>query len=216
MNPCGFAILPSYVSYSVASAEMEQISAKRRILKGVLVGLVVTLGFIAIFASLGAVFSYFGSGFAKYVAWISAGIGAVIIGLGILLLRKKTISISIHNPVRISGKGYFSNFMFGIGYSITSISCTLPIFLLVVTTAFASGSFIDGLFAFLAYALGMGTAMVIFISAISASKYEVVTKMRAFMPHIKRISGIVLIGAGIYVIYYQFFLGGFITSPIFR
>jgi len=216
LNPCGFAILPSYVSYSVANPEAEQIPIKRRLARGALVGLIITLGFIAIFGSVGAVFSYFGSSLAKYVVWASVAIGAVIIVLGALLLRNKTISIAIHNPVRISGRGYSSSFMFGIGYSVTSISCTMPIFLLVVTTALATGGFLDGLVIFLTYAIGMGTAMTVFSAAVSASRHAVVAKFRNFMQYVKKISGIVLIAAGAYVIYYQFFLGGFIASPIFR
>lgn len=51
VNPCGFAILPSFVSYYLGTRV-----GPGRVVEGLLVGLTVTAGFMAVFGTVGVVF----------------------------------------------------------------------------------------------------------------------------------------------------------------
>jgi cytochrome c biogenesis protein CcdA len=52
-------------------------------------------------------------------------------------------------------------FLFGIGYAIISLNCTLPLFLFVISQGISAGGIMQGFVIFLTYALGMGIMMTI-------------------------------------------------------
>jgi len=62
----------------------------------------------------------------------------------------------IGDPRDVSARGFF---LFGIAFGAASLSCTLPIFLTVVGSAFTADGTGAGLAQFLSYALGMGSVV---------------------------------------------------------
>src|SRR3989344_4486000 len=75
MNPCGFALLPVYVTYYFKNEGLEKSSLLKRIFAGLLLGLMVSLGFAAVFSFIGILVSYLGRGLLKYVGWFDLFIG---------------------------------------------------------------------------------------------------------------------------------------------
>lgn len=59
VNPCGFFILPAYISYHLSAEEQGfyRQSSLRRLSKGLLLGAVTTLGFLVVFAVSGGIIS---------------------------------------------------------------------------------------------------------------------------------------------------------------
>lgn len=133
-----------------------------------LIDLLVTGGFVAIFGLTGLAISAIGTTIAKIFPWIAVLSGVVIIGIGIAKIFGKSVHISIPLPLRLiysnsstdnttnsggdaniphskhnnynqSRLTYTRFFLFGIGYAVASLSCTLPIFLLVVFQGLSSG-----------------------------------------------------------------------------
>jgi cytochrome c biogenesis protein CcdA len=98
---------------------------------------------------------------------------------------------------------YPSFYLYGVGYATASTACTLPVFLLVVVTALTSGGLFAGIAAFAAYSLGKGVLMIAVTVATATSKTFVVDKLKAWSHKIPKITGAVLVLAGIYVAYYQ-------------
>jgi cytochrome c biogenesis protein CcdA len=93
-------------------------------------------------------------------------------------------------------------FLFGIAYGISSLSCTLPIFLVVVGTALGSGTLLISLAQFMGYALGMGTVLAAITIGTALFREAMERWLRRLMPYVHRVSALFLIGAGIYLIYY--------------
>ena len=58
INPCGFAMLPVYVTYYFKNEGLEKASAIRRIFAGLIFGFMVSLGFAAAFSIIGLIVSY--------------------------------------------------------------------------------------------------------------------------------------------------------------
>ena len=106
-----------------------------------------------------------------------------------------------------SSNQYKLFFLFGVVYSITALSCTFPLFLTIVSIALASSGTFGGLYAFLIYAGGMGVMMIGISIGLATSKEFVTDKLRRVMPHMHIISGIVILLAGIYIIYYELTIG---------
>lgn len=188
LNPCGFAMLPTYVSYFVESNTREIITASsnsrlilvRRLTRGGMIGLIVTASFILTFGLTGIAISSVGIRIAKFLPWIAVASGIVIIGIGVAKIFGRTININIPTPRGLlytinscneRGKkpSFVSFFLFGIGYSIASLSCILPLFLLLVFQSLSAGGIKEGSIVFVAYALGVGSIMVAISLAISAS-----------------------------------------------
>ena len=226
LNPCGFAMLPTYVSYFVESNIQEIITASsnsrlilvRRLTRGGLIGLLVTASFIVTFGLTGIAISSLGIGIAKFLPWIAVASGIVIIGIGVAKIFGRTINIEIPSPRghlyttnsgNESGKkpSFVNFFLFGIGYSIASLSCTLPLFLLIVFQSLSAGGIKEGSIVFMAYALGMGSIMMAISIAISASDQTFIKWLRKIAPKMNIVTSIVLILAGSYLIYYNLVVG---------
>jgi cytochrome c-type biogenesis protein len=233
LNPCGFAMIPTYVSYFVEtdySSSRLQTTANRnlalisvrRLTRGGLAGLVASAAFVAIFGVTGITISSLGIGIAKFLPWVAVSSGVIIIGIGVAKALGKTIRVNIPSPrglvFSIHGShssndgrkpdcGYANFFLFGIGYSIASLCCTLPLFLLIVFQGLSAGGIWEGSIVFMTYALGMGSVMIAISLAISASNQTFVKWLRKLAPKMNFITSVILILAGSYLIYYNLVIG---------
>ena len=105
------------------------------------------------------------------------------------------------------GTGVKDVFLFGIGYGVCSLSCTLPIFLVVVGTALATGSLAFALTQFLSYGLGMGLILTLVTVSAAVFRGALATKLKALIPYVHRISAVFMVAAGLYIVYYWVVLG---------
>lgn len=210
VNPCGFVMLPVYLSLYMGAEEgkLSESSRLQRFWKAIWVTFVVTAGFAIFFGLVGVIVSAGGTLLMEVAPWLSLVIGIALILLGIWLLLGHHLSVSftqrisskIGDPRQVSVIGFF---LFGIAYAITSLGCTLPIFLMVIGSSIASGNFIDGLVQFISYAMGMGAVLLVLTLGMAFLKEGVVVgKLRSLMPHIQKIAGGFVIFAGLYTIYF--------------
>ena len=96
-------------------------------------------------------------------------------------------------------------FAFGTVYAAGSLSCTLPIFLVVVGSSFASQGFLDSLGQFIGYALGMGLILIVVMVGTALFRGTVLRWLKRAIPYVHRASAMFLIGAGAYLLYYWIF-----------
>ena len=204
LNPCGFALLPSYVSYYLG-VEENSYGLRQGVFKGVRLGSAVTAGFVLAFAAAGFVLTYVGRGLARYMPLVGVIVGVALVVLGLLVLfRPGYIYRSVGNPIALpSSRGFSSFFVFGIAYAAASLSCTLPIFLAVVLQAVSTGSLLEGVIIFVVYALGMGAAMLGVSVSVATSKNLIISKYKTLTYHFRTLSAFVLMAAGVYIIYFQ-------------
>ncbi len=195
-NPCGFAMLPAYLSYYVTGAA-EQPSVESGPLNGIRVGLVMTTGVLSVFLLAGGAVSALGTGIARFLPVINLAIGAVIVGLGTLLLVRPSFTLvgPVGNPLAarpqiVEGRRVQTFFVFGAGYGIASLGCTLPIFLVVMAQALAAGGFLSGLLVFLAYGLGMGSVLLALSIAVGTGRGVLVSSLRRIVPYVKRLGAL--------------------------
>ena len=212
-SPCGIAMLPAYIAMYFDKKES---SKSNKLKNGILLGLTVTSAFFVVFLLIGLTLSLFGRGLVIYTPWIALFLGFILVFLGIFMISGKNISIFSNRLNKLSNKfksnkesnQYKMFFLFGIGYSIAALSCTFPLFLTIVSIALASsGSIFGSLYAFLIYAGGMGIMMMAISIGAATSKEFVSDKLKKIMPHMHKISGLVILLAGIYIIYYELTIG---------
>lgn len=212
VNPCGFFLLPSYVSYHLGTENPDfyQSSAVSRIWKSLLVGGAATLGFVVIFAVVGSLISAGGQWLIRVFPYAGVAIGIGMIGLGLwLLVTHRSLGIMAASRVTVNRKRNLRNvFLFGITYAIGSLSCTLPIFLVVVGGTLASQGLAASFGQFISYALGMGVILVAVTIGAALFQGAVARRLRRAMPYVHRASALFLVGAGAYLIYYWVFFVG--------
>ena len=215
MNPCGFALLPVYITYYFKNEGLEKSSLLKRISAGLFLGLAVSLGFAAVFSIIGILVSYLGRGLLKYVGWFDLFIGLLLVIVGLIYLFNLKVKVHIN---RITNFGqnlksnklknkYLSFFVYGVGFAIASLGCTLPIFLLVVTASLKSAGFFNGLLTFLIYAAGMSFFMILFSLAVAVSKTFIEKALNRGLPYIYKLGPVIVIIAGAYLIYSQIVFG---------
>lgn len=212
-NPCGFAMLPAYLSYYV-TGDAGQASTSRDFLGGMQVGLTITAGVLAVFLVAGGAISALGSGIARYLPAVNLLIGTTIVGLGVLLLVRPTFSLAapVQNPAArrpdpVGDRSRRVFLIFGVGYGTASLGCTLPIFLVVMAQALAAGGFLSSLAVFLAYGVGMSSVLLLLSVAVGTGRGVLVQSLRTLVPYVKRAGALGMVAAGAYLVYYQLTVG---------
>jgi cytochrome c biogenesis protein CcdA len=212
VNPCGFLMLPTYISYHLGTQEegyYEQPIA-RRLLKALALGLVATAGFLVILALVGLIISAGGQWLIRVFPFAGVAIGASMAILGLwLLVTRRTLGIMAASRVTVSPPRNLRNvFLFGIAYATGSLSCTLPIFLVVVGSSLASQGLVNSFVQFIGYGLGMGAILIAMTIGAALFQGTVARGLRAAMPYVHRMSALFLAGAGAYLVYYWLFIAG--------
>ena len=207
-NPCGFAMLPAYLSYflGLENARETESRADATVMRALAVGAAMTAGFVVVFGVLGLVLDPILSSIIDRLPWLTIVLGVVLVILGIRLLMGREITVSLPKVSKgPEGQELGSVFVFGISYALVSLSCTVSLFIAAISTVIDQQNFFIGLGAFIAYALGMGLVLIVLTLAIALARQGVVKKMRGVLPYINRISGVLLVLAGVYVAYYGWY-----------
>lgn len=214
VNPCGFAMLPAYLGLYLGSGSAgEQVNPLILLRQALLVGAVVTAGFVVLFGIAGAVIGLGASFVVGYIPWLGLVIGALLSLTGAWLIGGGKLYAGIAaraasrvgDPGQVSVKGYF---LFGISYGAASLSCTLPIFLAVLGLTAAGTGFAGILLDFLLFALGMGLVIVVLTLGVAFFRGAMVGGLRKALPYIQPVGYWLMVLAGTYIMFYWLTIGG--------
>ncbi|MDP8925911.1 MAG: cytochrome c biogenesis CcdA family protein [Actinomycetota bacterium] len=210
VNPCGFAMLPAYLSLYLGAQEdaFAKRSSVARLLRALLVCATVSLGFILLFGLAGVVISAGGNALLGAMPWVAIFIGGALILLGLWVLAGRSVYIGgferfasrvVDDPGNVSVRGFF---LFGLAYGAASLSCTLPVFLAVIGSGIAASGFLAGAGQFFGYGLGMASVFVALTLALAFFKQGLVSRVREAVPYVQLASAVLLVLAGAYMIFY--------------
>ena len=219
-NPCGFAMLPAYLTLVIDPQNNGQLTAVRRALAATAS---MALGFLVVFGSFGLLTVSVASTVQRYLPYVTLAIGAILVVMGVWLLSGRELRM----PNLAGGSGRWaptarlgSLFGYGVGYAIASLSCTIGPFLAVTGSALRRGSPAQGVLVYLAYAAGIALVVGVLAVAVALASASVVDRMRAVLPYVNRVSGLILVVVGLYVGYYGvyeirlFTAGGSADDPV--
>jgi len=203
LNPCGFAMLPAFLSFYVGAQEESLPPAPNRVVQGLLVGLLVTAGFLGVFLAVGLPIMYGATVVAEAMPWAGLVVGAILGGVGLAALAGRHVSLPLRSPFRVRrDRRPSAMFVFGVGYGTASLGCTLPAFLALVGAGLGMEDTAASLAIFAAY--GSGMALVLMALAVGAALLHqgVARGLKRLVPHLHRMAGGLLLVAGIYLTYY--------------
>lgn len=204
VNPCGFAMLPAYLSYFLGVEGSDDESARAGYREALRVAAAVSGGFLAVFAVAAAVIEAAGSAVVyENTPWVSIVIGLALLALGIAMLcgfEPVARLPRLDRGGRTRSLG--SMFVFGVSYAVASIGCSLPVFLVTVTGTMERQSVLDGLVTFGLYATGMAVVLTALTVTIAMARTGLVRFLRQTQPYIGRVAGGLVALTGAYVAHY--------------
>lgn len=231
VNPCGFAMLPTYLAYFIGSGT--EAGRKRPLLAGLRAGVALSAGFAAVFVTAGLLAAVGLRFVASALPWAAVVIGALIIvaGLGMLLGRQLPgTRLNLNRFLKTTGgtgktkdgvgSGLKGVFAYGVAYAVAALSCSLALLLVVVAQAVSTGSMAGLLAVFVAYALGSSVVLVLLSLGAAVARDALANHVRRLLPVINRLGGAALVLAGTYLLLYWIPTlsggpsGGFMSSVI--
>lgn len=206
LAPCAVALLPGYIVAFISRNSEEDPTVATRMFRGLKLALLSIAGILVIYAIAGAMIIVAAQLLKDYMKWITVGMGAVLIVLGILMVIGKNISFSLNMNNATHRTEAVEAFVFGIAYAIGALGCLFPLFLVVATQAMAAPTVWMGSSYIGAYFVGISGMMIVTILLSTFAKDLLMKYLRKILPHMEWITGGLLILAGIYVIHYQMVL----------
>lgn len=218
VNPCGFALLPAYLSFLIVGDQPTSRAAALG--RALLMTAAMTVGFVAVFGAFGLLVAPVAPHLQQHLPWVTIVVGLVLLGLGGWLLAGREIPAFLPKPKgRAPTRSFGSMAVFGASYALASLSCTVAPFVFLVANAFYAGSTLRGLGLFVAYAAGMGLVVGSVALAVALARMSLLGQIRRALPYVMRIGGLLLVIAGGYVTYYgwyeiQVLRGGAADDPV--
>ncbi len=209
LAPCAVALLPGYVLAFISRNPNGGSQLIGRLGRGLKLASLSILGILIIYSIAGAMIVLAGQFLKDYMKWITIAMGVTLIVLGILMVLGKSISFSFNIQNSNPKTEAIEAFIFGIGYAIGALGCLFPLFLIVATQAMAAETVWEGSSYILAYFAGISGMMILTILLAIFAKDFLLKNLRKILPYMEKVTAILLIIAGVYVIYYQMALFGF-------
>jgi cytochrome c-type biogenesis protein len=214
-SPCSFPMLPGFVAFYLSSEAEQKKKSSLRVLAS---GLVAGSGIILVFVLIGLIWiaTWIAIGTAsnveEYTPILGLAVGVILIVLGGLMFTNIQYHALIKPFSRLKqaifkGKGeeggYFGRlFAYGVGYGAAASACTAPLFIGVLVDSSVSGGAVESVLVLLIFSLMIILLMVVITFMLSAFGQESVRKLSQYTDLIKKVSAVVLVVVGVYLIYY--------------
>lgn len=222
LNPCGFALLPAYLTLVVRDGDTGAATAVGRALAATMA---MALGFLAVFGAFGLLTVSLASTVQRYLPYVTVLIGVALVLLGVWLATGRELAVRLPNQLsrRASWaptRRLSSMFGYGAGYAIASLSCTIGPFLAVTGAGVGGTSAAARVWIYVSYAAGFALIVGTLAVAVALAGSALIDRMRRILPYANRVGGVVLILVGLYVGYYGYYevrlfnLGGDPADPV--
>jgi cytochrome c biogenesis protein CcdA len=215
VNPCGFALLPAYLSLLLLSdggpgarTAAWQLAARRlAALRALLLTAAMTLGFVGLFGLVGFALEPAADALRAQLPWCGVVFGLVLLAMGGWLLTGRALpapGARLRTGPTLT-RSVPSMVVFGAAYALSSLGCTIGPFLAVVVSSARAGATSQSAALFVAYAGGMGAIVGVVALAVALVRTAAVVRMRRFAASSARLSGVLLVASGGYVAWYGWY-----------
>lgn len=218
VNPCGFPMLPAYLSYFIG---LDDDSTERggRVPRAIASAGAVSIGFLAVFSALGIPINAGVTAIYEVMPWLTIVIGALLVALGLAMLAGwKPVMMLPRLDRGGRSRRFGSMVLFGVSYAIASLGCTLPVFLIVVAGTTERANPLSGALAFVTYCAGMTVVLMIVSVALALARDGLVWRVRELVRFVDRASGVLLVLVGVYLVWYGIYAAdpanGTASSPL--
>lgn len=204
-SPCGIAMLPATIGL-LLGWNVRVAGARQRAWQGFSAGALLAVGFSVIVALAAVLFALVAHAIFRVLPLLMVALAAALVIVGVLMyLDRFTIGFStdaVASRVRALGIGSVGTLVAaGAAYGLAALSCTLPMFIALLAemagTGFAGTLTVVVMFAagvtVILTGVGVGTAL---------WRATMERLIRAALPYVGRVSGVIVAAAGLWIAYY--------------
>ncbi len=193
LSPCMLPLIPIYISYLAGGKS----GLKSKAIKN---SVAFTIGFTTVFIILSLISSFIGYTLGNKIRYLKVLFGIIVILLGLNYLE--IIKFEIKNNKKISFEidnfNFRNSLIFGMLFSISFMPCVGTFLGAALLTISSRQHFLKGILLMLVYSLGISIPFIISAMLIEYLK-EIYFKITKIYNIIKKISGVLLIITGIYI-----------------
>jgi cytochrome c-type biogenesis protein len=200
-NPCGFAMLPAYLSLAILDSQ-ELRSRRTQIFKALKFSGLMGLGIVGVFAIFSLVIFPISTSIQKYLPYVTSFLGLLILLFGGALIFKGPVLLKkIWSPNVPPTGSWVTYILYGVTFALGSISCTIGPFLAVTSTALGA-SLVESLLTYIFYGLGFVATISILAIFTALSKDLLIKKIRGAGGALEKFMGGLMALIGLYLIYF--------------
>ena len=191
-SPCVLAAIPLIIGYVGGYSEGNK-------KKAALYSLVFIIGLSITFTLLGATAAFMGQLFGFLGRWLYIGLAAIAVLMGLQLMGLVNISLPFQKTKTVKTKGLWGALFLGLLTGTVSSPCATPVLAVILAYVSTQGDMAYGGSLLFVYALGH--CALIFIAGLSIGLTESIISsqgIKNFSLYAKRLSGAILVVAGIY------------------
>jgi len=195
-TPCVWPVYP------ITSSVIINSSAVRTKTNALFLSLTYVLGLAFTYSVLGAITGKMGALVSNYLksVWVVIGLSVILVIFGLSMLGLFEIRIPASLSSKLTSgkrKGFIGVFTMGLISGLVLSPCITPVVGALIAFVIKSGSWITGAYLFFAFALGMGTILIVIGTASGALK--TLPKPGKWMVRIKQVFGIAMIILAFYI-----------------
>jgi len=206
LNPCGFVMLPAFAAfYTNAGAQEQRLALRLRVGRGIWMGLLCTVSFVAVFTAIGLIFVAGGRIVMEWARPAGFVVGVILVAFGLLQLAlRRSFFADATAGLRVQrSRTTVGVMVFGAGYAVSSLGCALPAFLVVAGSVFiGNGDASTSLLRFVEYSAGMGAVLTVVAVVAAVAREQAMRIMRPLLPVVDVAANVFVILAGLYVVWY--------------
>ena len=191
-SPCVLAAIPLVIGYVGGYSGGSRTRAA-------LYSLVFVLGLAITFTLLGAAASAMGQVLGFLGRWLYLGLSIIAVLMGLQLLGILSFPLPFQGTKAVKSKGLFGAFLIGLLTGTVSSPCATPVLAVILAYVSAKGNIIYG--ASLLFTYAIGHCALIFLAGLSIGLTQSIVQsggVKSFSLYAKKLSGALLMAAGIY------------------
>ena len=204
VNPCGFVLLPAYLLYFLGIDGDNQVATRAPLQRALRVSAAVSAGFLVVFLVVGSISRLFTQWIelnAKYAGFV---IGLVLVGLGISMLFGWKPSFATSIPGAKKDHSTRAMFVFGVGYAIASIGCTIGLLTTAILGSISTNGFASGVISIVMYGLGMSLLVTALTVTLAAAKTGLSKMLKRSLRYIDKVAAGFIAVTGVYLTWYWY------------
>ncbi len=206
VNPCGFVMLPAYLTYFLSSDDAEATDQRAGIRRALTVSAAVSAGFIVVFVVVGAITRLFTDWLeqqSKY-AGLAIGVAMVVMGVAMLFGWKPPLNTAgIASGARRT-RSLVSMFLYGVAYAVASIGCTIGLLVSTIFGSYDRLGYVSGVVSTALYGVGMAMLVTALTVTLAVAKHGLLRRLRSVMAHLQTASAVVITLTGAYLAWYWY------------
>jgi cytochrome c biogenesis protein CcdA len=203
-NPCGFAMLPAYLSLAILDSS-EESKRRTQITKALKFSSLMGLGIVGVFALFSLIIFPISTAIQKYLPYVTVLIGLLIFIFGFALIFKGPVILKKLWSPNVSPTGSWKTYiLYGVTFALGSVSCTIGPFLAVTSTSLG-GTYLESLLSFIFYGLGFTVTIAVLAIATALSRDLLIKRIRGAGGLLEKIMGGLMALVGLYLIYFAIY-----------